>query len=64
MICPFCGSKNIEVNCHDPSYNLRHPDRLKRYRKCKDCGRGFSTVESYLRDYKPKTQAFIKELKK
>lgn len=46
MFCPECGSTQICVN------DVLHADSgsIYRYRRCNDCGTGFRTVETVIRD--------------
>jgi len=48
MKCPYCYSMNTHVV---NTILLIHLNKRRRYYKCKDCGKNFTTFE----DYDPKT---------
>ena len=44
MLCPYCHKDN----------NTVYTSSIKRYRKCKNCGASFATVEKYAVNYEAK----------
>lgn len=44
MKCPYCKVDKNEVYATEPRYNSMHDD-YKRYRRCLNCGRNFTTHE-------------------
>ncbi len=38
--CPRCGCRHFEV-----THVWRHPDEIKRRKKCRNCGRPVTTIE-------------------
>jgi transcriptional regulator NrdR family protein len=42
MICPNCGSQNVYVT---DSRQVSNGKRIRRRRKCADCGHRFSSLE-------------------
>ncbi len=54
MLCPYCGGESTVIDSRLRSkYKWRN-------RRCKVCGRHFSTHETYSKDYEAKPRAFIR----
>ena len=58
MKCPYCKQENNRVYC-----GVTIEENYKRYRKCRHCGKTFTSLEVYVPDEEVKIQAVEQILK-
>lgn len=52
MKCPYCKKDNNRVYC-----GVNEQENYKRYRKCRHCGKTFTSLEIYIPDEEVKEMA-------